>query len=1006
MVWTDFGHAGASALAEAVERAQGDDPLAPVHVATPNRYAALSARRALAARPRGLANVRCEPLPRIAELLAAPDLIGAGRRPLRSARWTNAIRHALPGGHPAAPAVRAYDRAFADLRTATDAHLRAMAAADAQAATTIEAFRAARASVADAFDTEDALHAAAILVRTDAAARATLGTVVVWLPAGATPAELALLTALHEQGRLSCVFGLTGDAEADAPVVALAAELGAPAPPDGAPRPMPAHVTLRRAPDPEEEVRAALRSVLASADTGVPLHEHAILVRDLDPYGRIIHEQAAAAGIPIAGPEARTLRDTMLGRFLTTVLGLDAATMHRDEYVAWLTSAPLLDPGTGERAHTTRWDVLTRSAGLIADGATFLPALDAFITQRRADLASTPAEDATAGKRRAIGRDLDDTTALRAFTATFLTAVDAPERQSWSAWVAWCRSLVATYLGPETRRRNWPDADAEAAQRIDALLDTLTELGAESIARSTFAETLTLELDGPGEAIGRFGTGVFVGRVTDAIGTTFANVTILGVTDGRFPAARRDDALLPDRARRAGGLVTRTQRRAHDRYAFLAAVAAGRTTTCSFPVADPRRQRVALPSRWLVQWAAERAGTHIGAEALRTMAPTEWLDVIVSFAASITAEPALHRADAELGALLAGAAPADPALDRALAAARARRADALTPHEGDVGTDLPILTGVSVSPTSLERWARCPRSFFFEKVLGLTDVQRPEALDSIRPDERGSLVHVVLDRFISEARPRTGPTDAWDATDRALLDAIFDAECAQRAADGRTGRPVRWLVEQRRLRRRLHTFLDHDTALRASLGVIPALTEFAFGTDGAPDDAVQLPGLPALHGIADRIDTSPDGTLAAVYDYKTGAPGPFRKITADDPTVHGTRLQLPTYALAARERTGADRVRAAYWFIGEDATPQLVPLELTPEVMTAFASAVTAITDGITAGLFPAVPGPRTLGGHANCTVCPFDSVCPADRARTWEHVRQDPRLASYRALAEPEAPA
>jgi RecB family exonuclease len=684
---------------------------------------------------------------------------------------------------------------------------------------------------------------------------------------------------------------------------------------------------------------------------------------------------------------------------MVTVLNLDLHSMHRDEYVAWLASGPLLDPATNERARTTRWDQLTRAAGLVADGSTFVPTLDAFIAQRRIDLAATSPDDGDAGKRRAISRDIDDASALRGFTATFLTDLVTPEEQPWSAWVAWIRSVVRTYLGPESRRRAWPDREANAALRIDAILEALGNLGPESASRATFGELLGLELDESGEAIGRFGTGVFVGRVSDATGSSFRHLTILGMTDGQFPAVRRDDPLLPDRARRAGGLTTRADRRGEDRHAFLATTAASATTICSFPVADPRRQRKALPSRWLVHWASEQATAPLGAEALCGGPGRDWLEVVPSFARGLHAGPALHRHDAELAALALGAPPADPETVRTLAVAHARRADYLTAFEGDVGPHPAMLTAASISPTSLERWARCPRSFFFEKVLGLTDGQRPEALDTIRADERGSLVHGVLDRFVRESRPRATPHDRWDETDKKLLDTIFEEECDQRVIDGRIGRPVRWLVEQRRLRRRLHAFLDQDTIVRSESGLTPRATELPFGVPDAAQGPVQLPGLPALHGVADRVDASPDGSAAAVYDYKTGTPAAYKAITAADPTAHGTRLQLPVYALAAQQHTGARRVRAAYWFITEGDEPTQVHLDLDDRVMEAFAATVTTIMRGIEAGLFPAVPGPRVLNGHAHCTICPFDRICPTNRAQVWEHVQIDPRLAPLLAL-------
>jgi hypothetical protein len=1012
VAWTRFGPEAEAALAAAVAHAQVTDALAPVHVATPNRYAALSARRALAARPRGLANVRCEPLARLADLFATPELIAQGERPLGPARWAQAIRDALPGSAPSIATVRAYTRAFADLRRVDERALAAIAEADVHAAQTVARFHNARHAVPNTFDDETVMQVAAHRISRDPVARAALGTVILWLPHRTSPAELTFLRALQACGQLVAVFATTGEPEVDAPIIAIATALGIPTPNQHGTDPgvPPANVQLRRAPDPEEEVRAALRTVLARAERGRPLHEHAILVRDLEPYGRIVHEQAAAAGIPIAGPDSRRLLDTVVGRFVHGLVSFDLAALHRDEYIAWLASAPIIDPATGDRVRALRWDTLTRNAGLIADATTFGPALDAWISQRERELGDVRTDDAFERKRRAILRDITDARELTAFTHQFVTSLSEHAARSWSEWATWSRDRVGSYLGSDARRRDWPEAELIAAGRIDRALDALAALEGPVVERGAFADALALELDAPCDAIGRFGTGVFVGRVSDALGTSFAHVQILGVNDGAFPGARRCDALLPEAARAAGGLPTRAERRAQDRLAFLGATAAGIETICSFSVADPRRQRPALPSRWLVLWATAWSGELIGADELRVMPDTQWMSTIPSFAAGLHATPTLHRQDAQLAALDRVNRMSTPVgsdeLERTLASARARRTGGLSAYQGGVGPHPGLREAKSVSPTALETWARCPRAFFFAKVLGLAEVQRPEALDSIRPDERGTLVHKVLERFINEARPRVAPGDAWDATDRELLDAIFDEECALRIADGRTGRPVRWQIEARRLRRSLHAFVDQDNTLRAAHGVVPHDIEMAFGVPGADQAALELPDLPALHGIADRVDLAPDGSAAVVYDYKTGSLTSYKKITGPDPTVGGTRLQLPVYALAAQARTGATDVRAAYWFINDAEHATTIGLDLTPDVMARFRESVGLITEGIDAGVFPAVPGPRTLNGFANCEFCEFDRICPTDRGRTWEAVQLDPRTDAFRALSETGAAA
>ena len=74
----------------------------------------------------------------------------------------------------------------------------------------------------------------------------------------------------------------------------------------------------------------------------------------------------------------------------------------------------------------------------------------------------------------------------------------------------------------------------------------------------------------------------------------------------------------------------------------------------------------------------------------------------------------------------------------------------------------------------------------------------------------------------------------------------------------------------------------------------------------------------ALRGKIDRVDRTPDGSRLLVFDYKSGSAGYYFGLDKD-PVKRGKLLQLPIYALAARQSYGdALAVEAYYWFVGED----------------------------------------------------------------------------------------
>src|SRR5947208_7715753 len=304
----EHGPPAREALREAVRAAKGMDPLAPVTVAVPSTYAGLALRRALAT-PDGLVNVRFLALARLAELLGAPALAAQRRRPLTRPLRAEAVRAVLAdagpplasvAGHPATE--RALDASFLELRRAGDDALEQLARAGDPAASVARLYPEFRSRTAGFYDDEDLAFAAAAGLGGDAPALREIGHVVLHLPTRLSPGESELVRALGTAGRLRALLGLTGDPAADTHVEELAADLaGAGAPERGAPPVPPTGTAIVSAPDPEDEMRAVVRDVMARASSGTPLHRVAILFRVDEPYARLAQELFDAADVPWSG---------------------------------------------------------------------------------------------------------------------------------------------------------------------------------------------------------------------------------------------------------------------------------------------------------------------------------------------------------------------------------------------------------------------------------------------------------------------------------------------------------------------------------------------------------------------------------------------------------------------------------------------------------------------------------------------------------------------------------
>ncbi len=159
-----------------------------------------------------------------------------------------------------------------------------------------------------------------------------------------------------------------------------------------------------------------------------------------------------------------------------------------------------------------------------------------------------------------------------------------------------------------------------------------------------------------------------------------------------------------------------------------------------------------------------------------------------------------------------------------------------------------------------------------------------------------------------------------------------------------------------------------------------------------------------FRGLVDRVDRTPDGLL--VVDYKTGKRNDFA-VTDADPFLRGTKLQLPLYALAARQAFDAPYAEAHYLFL--ERSGEMPGYRVDDAIVERFTDVLGQITDGIEHGMFLARPGEHNsfFGTHESCAYCEFDRLCPAQRGASWAAKSAAPApgsaLARYVALAGPE---
>lgn len=1034
-----------AALRARIRALQAGDPLRPVTVAVPSNYAGLALRRALARAEGddhgGLVNVRFLVLPRVIELLGAPLLAAAGQRPLTSLLRGELIRSALqqsPGvfvavaDHPATE--ERLEETFRELRDLSDEARTVLARSGAQVADVVRLFDAVQAEVVGRYYDDTALAMAATqAARSNHPALRDIGALVVHAPGPLTRAEQDFVEAMAEVEDVTLLLAAVGDPIADDPTLEQWTGHLGDVQPDLAPSIATAVVS---APDADEEVRHALRMVIDQIEGGASLHRIALLSRHASPYAALIAGQLDTAGIPWNGGNPRTLAQMAPGRTLLGLLGLPLSKFSRASVSAWLGSSPILD-ARGRTVPAYRWDAIARAAGVVGGRDGWTVRLDQHAGRLRRELQELEKSDDPADWRiRQLERDIAEVDVLREFMAELFTVLDRDHGGDWRSFAEWATGMLSRYLGSEAYlAKRLPvgvdvDREIDAYRALEATLGSLAGLAEvrPDVDLPTFQRVLQHELERPAGRIGRFGEGVFVGRLVDAAGTDFDHVFVLGMNEGSIPTKGSDDPLVPDSVwdgmeigERRQVQSRRSRNRSEERRSYLAALASAPGRTLLAPRADLRSQQGLLRSRWLLESAtrlAERRLTNDDMDRLNE----PWHTLIPSFdgalageaiAASLTERDLRSlRAWREAGRGLAEhpVALGSVRLRHGWEAQSARRSAQFTRWDGRVKVGLDDLLTTAFtrvqSPSSLEQWATCPRHYLFSTVLRVAKREDPAELLSISPADRGILIHAVLERFITEIKP-AAPTTAWSESDRARLMAIAEEECDSAEQRGITGTPLLWQLERRRILSDIEAFPDIDQEYRAEFGVVPVATELSIGGENPVVVDLGEGRTVRLRGFIDRVDRSPDGKTTVVIDYKSGSPYPYKGLEKD-PVKQGQALQLPVYALGALSTygDGGGDVVSRYWFTrrGVDESERFAGYAVNAEVKERFREAVGQIVTGIGEGTFVAAPGPATNRGHAHCVYCPYDAVCSRERAREFNRKIADPALLTFRTLSGAEA--
>ena len=436
---------------------------------------------------------------------------------------------------------------------------------------------------------------------------------------------------------------------------------------------------------------------------------------------------------------------------------------------------------------------------------------------------------------------------------------------------------------------------------------------------------------------------------------------VLGLSEGSFPAAVREDSLLPDDERAATGseLARRAGRRRAPTPPTARHLAGAGSHLLCIPRGDLRRSAARVPSRWVTDVAGALAGERpSGAQLLSAL--HAWVEHVASFDAGIRVAVApADEQEYRLRALLAAGGAGllgDGVLERARDVVEARRSHHFTRFDGNVaGVRIPSPAEHTASATRLE-W------------LGPLPIRLLRARRAARPgsgEPRGPPADLALDRQLGPRRPETfilevlarppteqpGPDEPWSDADRRRMIDIAEDKCRSFEARGLTGRPIFWSAtggalspsraggraRQRRAAPQWHTRPPPPSSPSAS----PA--------DRAPSNSFSPNGRAIrFRGKADRLDVAEDGLPRGglqdgedrrLQGYHTRQPGLWRHPVAARRVWHR--------GASALRPCGHARLRRVLVHIGARRLAARIGYEVTPEVVDRVSTSVGTIVEGI-----------------------------------------------------------
>ncbi|MBI2213618.1 MAG: PD-(D/E)XK nuclease family protein [Acidobacteria bacterium] len=677
---------------------------------------------------------------------------------------------------------------------------------------------------------------------------------------------------------------------------------------------------------PASEIREVCREIKRLLDAGVPSSSCAVVMRSADTTDLELIERAGNDfGLSFRGTPGPPLAGNRIVRGILSLLRIARGGMQRRDVMEVVRSG--VRPGAlGTIPELSRLERATRRAKIARASAEEVRAI--------------AISDHTGSERPGPDGDLLGYALLVERLARLTKKASTQLRGS-----AWAEEIERWINLFEVETED-DVASAIRLRRVASLFErdpfAASRLDADDVRRA---------IDGSGE-LGRDenAAAIWAGDVMRFRGRTAEHLFVLRATHDKLPQRRVDDPLLTDSDRVRLGVRTVGDGREEERFLFESLVASARGSIhFSFPAADGVGKAL-RPSAMLKDFAID----HL---------PTERREILHDFSKWLRTRhtpPAgpQNASERRAGELLAHPTPQ---FVRQLQLAAMHGGD--TPFDGYLAPGSALEARVrslfaSISPSIIEQLGECPQRFFLAALIGARELEEPDAGIAIESREKGTLDHLILERFYRSLASSDFAAATADALSPALrarlaeeVGRAFDELDAKTPPQNRTLRAI----ERAETLASLAELVRSDMRQLAEGDWLPQ--EYEKEIDSR-DSAARIDAAGVAIGVRgriDRIDRRTDGSLRVV-DYKSGKGNHLKDL--EKKIAAGEHLQTAIYALVVRRVFGLDPAQVS---------ARILPLrdpEAKPEKFSfnlgAVEETLTGVLDTLVGaamdGRFPAVP--------------------------------------------------